>query len=212
GGKFTVTGVGFNSTNQTINTDEGNPGNDSTSTTGGHVTLTLTGAATLGAIVTEKQSGTDGDLAIIAGGAITDASGSLDVNGTTTLTAWTNDITLDNSSNNFNIINVLDAQNVTLTDIDDIALQSTSIAGGLTVIAGGDITNSAALSVGGATTLTATGNDITLTDSSNDFTRVALTGADVSIEDANAIEFAASTITGGLTATAGGGISQSGAL
>ncbi|MCP4473344.1 MAG: S-layer family protein, partial [Gammaproteobacteria bacterium] len=147
------------------------------------------------------------------GGNITQ-SGALRVTGTTTLTAAGYDITLGNADNNFNSVNIIDAQNVTLTDTNDIALQSTSIDGGLTVTAGGDIINFGALRVTGATTLTATGNDITLDNANNDFTSVALTGANVSIQDTNAIEFAASTITGGFTVdtNGGGNITQSGAL
>ncbi|MCP4487543.1 MAG: hypothetical protein GY820_09540, partial [Gammaproteobacteria bacterium] len=154
-----------------------------------------------------------GSLSMVSGGNITQ-SGALRVDGATILNATGNDITLDNAGNAFNSVNIIDAQNVTLTETNDIALQSTRIAGDLIVTAGGDIINSGALRVAGATTLTATGNDITLDNANNDFTSVALSGANVSIQDTNAIEFAASTITGGFTVdtNGGGNITQSGAL
>ncbi|MCP3882870.1 MAG: hypothetical protein GY701_31410, partial [Sulfitobacter sp.] len=121
-------------------------------------------------------------------------SGALSVDGTTTLTATGNNITLDNSSNDLNRVDVKAAQEVKLTDTDDIALQSTTIAGGLTVTAGGAITNSGALSVGGATTLTAT--DITLTDISNDFDSVdVLDAQNVTLIDTNSIALQSTSIT-----------------
>ncbi|MCP4238672.1 MAG: hypothetical protein GY770_34735, partial [Aestuariibacter sp.] len=150
------------------------------------------------------------NLTITSGGNITQ-SGALSVTGLTTLTG--NDITLTDSGNDLNSVDVIAAQNVTLTDTDGIALQSTAITSGLTVTAGGDITNSAALNVDGATTLTASGNDITLTDSSNDLNSVDVIAAqDVTLTDTDDIALQSTTIAGDLIVVAGGDITNSGAL
>ncbi|MCP3690363.1 MAG: hypothetical protein GY784_18325, partial [Gammaproteobacteria bacterium] len=75
-----------------------------------------------------------------------------------------------------NSVDVIAAQDVTLTDTDDIALQSTTIAGDLIVVAGGDITNSGALSVTNTTTLTAAGQDITM-DQDNNLNNITIVSA-----------------------------------
>ncbi|MBI2812982.1 MAG: hypothetical protein HYX71_01710 [Opitutae bacterium] len=77
----------------------------------------------------------------------------------------------------------------------------------------GAITDSGNLTVAGTTTLTAgTGNNITL-DNANNFSTVVITsGNNVTLNDTNALDLGASTVSGTFTLTAGGSITQSGAL
>ena len=93
-------------------------------------------------------------------------------------------------------------------------LGGSKVTTNLTVTAGGDITQSAALTVGdSATFTTATTSDVVLTDTGNAFNTVAVTQANnVSLEDTDAIVLGASVITGTLDVTAGGNITSSGAL
>ncbi len=104
-----------------------------------------------------------------------------------------------------------------------VALPTTTVNGNLTVsTVNGAITQTGAISVGAVTgTQTATLNagtaDITLADNANNFDRVALTGNNVTLRDANIITVGDSTIAGDLTMKVGGlpsqtGISTNGAL
>ena len=79
----------------------------------------------------------------------------------------------------------------------------------------GKVTQSGAWVVPGTTTISASGSDVTLINVSNNFGgAVGVTGVNVTLVDANAIDLGASTVTGvyTVTATAGGNISNSGVL
>ncbi|MFP5274017.1 two-partner secretion domain-containing protein, partial [Coleofasciculus sp.] len=170
---------------------------------GANVTLNDSNAIDLGA------STITGTLGVTAGGEITD-SGALSVAGETRLNANGN-IILDDA-NNFSTVAVTSGANVTLNDTDAIDLGASSISGTLGVTAVGAITDSGALSVTGGTTLNANGNNITL-DNANNFSTVAVTsGANVTLNDSNTIDLGASSISGTLGVTAGGEITDSGAL
>ena len=84
----------------------------------------------------------------------------------------------------------------------------------LLVTAGGAVTDSGNLVIGGTTTVTATGFNVTLDQAGNDFTGpVGVTGANVTLVDANGINLGASTVTGNYSVTAtAGDITNSGAL
>jgi filamentous hemagglutinin family protein len=154
-----------------------------------------------------------GNLLVTAGGAITD-SGNLAIIGTTTLTAGANNITLDNANNFTGAVSVTSGNNVTLNDINALILGASTISGTLNVTTAGALTQSGAVSVVGTTTLAAgAGNNITLNNAANDFSTVGITnGNNVALTDANALDLAASIVNGTLNVTAGGLISQSGAL
>ena len=172
------------------------------------VTLTDTNAIVLGA------STVSGSLTVTAGEAITD-SGALSVTNTATFeTAADKNITLDNA-NNFNKVVVTKANDVNLNDTSAIVLGASTISGDFSVTAAEAVTQSGALSVTNGTTTIATNaaKNVDLSKASNDFATVGITSAnDVSLQDANAIDLAASTVSGGLAVTAGGDISDSGAL
>ncbi|MEF3191267.1 MAG: filamentous hemagglutinin N-terminal domain-containing protein [Campylobacterales bacterium] len=155
-----------------------------------------------------------GDLSLTStSGGITD-SGTLSVGGTTTLAAGaTNDITLNSSDNNFSTVSISSGKDVTLVDTNAIDLGASTVSGNLSITAGGAVTDSGALSVTGTTTISATGQDVTLDTATNNFTgAVAVTGANVTLVDTNAIDLNTSTISGNLSIIAGGEITDSGTV
>ena len=86
------------------------------------------------------------------------------------------------------------------------------MSGTLNVTTNGALTQSGALTVAGTTRLVAgSGNDITLTNASNDFGTVAVaSGRNVALTDAGALDLGASTISGTLNVTTAGAITDSG--
>mgnify|MGYP000648686842 CR=1 FL=1 len=162
-----------------------------------------------------------GTLGVTADGDITD-SGALDVAGKATLKAGPlNDITLDETNNNLGEVAVVSALNVVLVNSDALILAASTISGTLDVTLGagasGGITQSGALAVVGTATFDAPGNEITLTNSANNFSTVAIiTATNASLRDINAIELGSAadglTVTGDLAVTAGGAITDGGTL
>ncbi|MBM3249714.1 MAG: filamentous hemagglutinin N-terminal domain-containing protein, partial [Candidatus Omnitrophica bacterium] len=189
-----------------ITLDNANNFNSVGITSGNNVTLNDINAIALNA------STVSGTLNVTSVGAITD-NGILTVSGTTTLAAGAaNNITLDNN-NNFSSVGITSGNNVTLVDINAIGLDASSVSGTLNVTSSGAITDNAALTVAGATTLAAgAANNITL-DNANDFSSVGITsGNNVTLNDTNAIALDASTISGALNVTTNGTITDNGAL
>ncbi len=139
----------------------------------------------------------------------------LAVTGTTTLAAGAaNDITLNNAANNFSTVGITSGNNVALTDANALDLAASTVSGTLNVTANGALTQSGPLAVAGTTTLAAgAANDITLNNAGNNFSTVGITsGNNVTLRDANALDLAASTISGALNVTTNGALTQSGAL
>ena len=132
-----------------------------------NVTLVDTNAIDLGA------STISGTFGLTAGGAVTD-SGTLAVTGTTTITAGsTNNITLDDSSNNFGTIAITSGNNVTLVDAGAIDLGASTISGTFGLTAAGAVTDSGTLAITGVTTIAAgSGNNITLDSAANNFSTI----------------------------------------
>lgn len=161
------------------------------------------------------KSNVTGTLDVTADGAIAQ-SGALTVGGDATLTtAETANITLSNSGNDFLLVGIVAANNVVLRDKNALELAESTISGALTVTTAGAITQSGALTVADKTTLTAgTGatNHITLTEA-NDFEELAIVSArNVELTDTNELLLATSRIYGTLIVTAGGSVTQSGAV
>ncbi|MFP5275358.1 beta strand repeat-containing protein, partial [Coleofasciculus sp.] len=204
-GALSVTGGTTLNANSNIILDNANNFSTVAVTSGANVTLNDSNAINLGA------STITGTLDVTAGGAITDNDTLSVANGTTTLNANGNDITLNNA-NNFSTVAVTNSRNVTLNDTNAIDLGASTITGTLDVTAGGAITDSGNLSVAGVTTLNANGNDITL-NNGNNFSAVAVTsGRNVTLNDTNAIDLGASSITGNLGVSANGAITGIGNL
>ncbi|NES84757.1 MAG: CHAT domain-containing protein, partial [Moorea sp. SIO2B7] len=140
-------------------------------------------------------------------GNITD-SGMIRVGGTTNLNANDNNITLDNSNNDFNTVSIIKGNNVILKDKDNLDVGKITIDGNLEVTGNGEITNSGEVTVTGTTNLDAgTGNNITLDNANNDFNTVAISGGnDIKIKDKNSLILSNSTIEGNLNLTTNGAI------
>ena len=150
------------------------------------------------------------NLTLTAGGNVTQAAGgqAIVVNGTTTITATGNDVTLEEATNDFGPTGAtgdatapvhVTANAVSLTDVNAIQLGAVS-ADSLTVDAGGSITDTGtdAITVANATSLTAAsgsdffdirldGDDANASDRPHAFNTVAFTGEDFSIVDTDAL-------------------------
>ena len=210
-GALTVTGATTLASGAANNITLNNAGNNFSTvgiTSGNNVTLVDVDGLDLG---TSTVSGT---LGVTTGGALTQ-SGPLAVTGTTTLAAGSgNDITLANGGNNFSTVAVTSGRNVALTDTDALNLGASTIAGNLNVTTSGAITDSGNVVVTGTTTLAAgAANDITLNSAGNNFSILGITsGRNVTLVDSNALDLGASSVSGNLSLTTGGAVTQSGAL
>ena len=124
------------------------------------------------------------------------------------------DITLTNASNAFTgtvTFTTDSGSDISITDttaFDLVALTANT----LTVNAGGAVTDSGTLAIPGATTISASGQDITLDEAASTFGTLALTGANVAVTEAGATDLGASTVSGTLGITSGGAVTDSGTL
>ncbi|MCZ6798960.1 MAG: filamentous hemagglutinin N-terminal domain-containing protein, partial [Nitrospirae bacterium] len=161
-----------------------------TTSTGSPATLTLSAARNI--VVNELISTTGSALDV----SLTATAGSVTFGGGNAgITTKNGDVT------------VVAGTTVDLKDVD-------AGNGDLTVTAnGGDITDSGTLTIGGNATLFASGGDIVLNEVANNFGTVTITGADnVTLVDTSGIILGAFTVNAALNVTAGGNISDSGAL
>jgi len=168
--------------------------------------------------LTLRGSTISGTLGLTTNGAINEiAAAVVDVAGKTTLTAAGNSISLGETTNNFSEVAVTSGDDVTLGNSDALILGASKISGDLVVTldtgASGGVTQSGALVVVGATTVTADGNDVTLANAGNNFSTFGGSGNDVTVRDVNALQLATLTVSGDfLTVTAGGAITQGAAV
>ena len=123
------------------------------------------------------------------------------------------DINLSSVGNDF-VGNVdFAGANVNLQDVNAINFAASSASGAFDLTAGGDVTQSGGLNVAGATSVSAVGSAVNLSNSANDFGgSLGIAGSNVTLVDSNDLEFAASDITGLLNVTAGGTVTQVGSL
>ncbi len=158
-----------------------------------------------------------GNLDVLAGGAITD-SGVLDVEGDACFetTGANADITLDQLDVTGQIgLNTAGAgSDATIVNVGPVMLKDTAVAGNLDVTAGGDITDTGTVEVGGTTDLDANGNDVILDTTANDFTGpVNVTNAtNVTLDDKNAINLGNIAATGNLDVDSGGNVTVTGTV
>ncbi|MDP8262468.1 MAG: hypothetical protein P9M13_04095, partial [Candidatus Ancaeobacter aquaticus] len=181
---------------------------------GNDVGITDTNALVLGNA--NGVSAVSGDLIAVASGAITQ-SGAYSVTGTTDVTAGAgNNITLTTATNDFTGgVRIVSGNDVSLRDTDAMDLGSSTISGTLTLQTGGDLTQSGALTVTGTTSITAGANDVTFSNTSNDFTGAVtvVSVKDLSLIDANAMSLGAVTSTGTVdVATLTGDLTLTGAI
>jgi hypothetical protein len=148
-------------------------------------------------------------------GIVQQDGGAVVVAGTTTLSAKSaNDITLSGSGNDFDSLRIISGKNVSLVDVDNVNLGPSTISGTLNLTASGAVTDWGNVVVYGATTLAAgSANNITLDSSGNDFNTVKITsGKNVTLVDVDNVNWGASTVSGALSVTSGGAITDSGNL
>lgn len=153
-----------------------------------------------------------GTLSLTAGGDVTQ-SGTVSVNGNSTFNVGSsNDVTLEDASNDFNTILITAANNVSLVDVDNINFGVSNVSGTLDVVSGNTISDSGTMSVTGVATFDAgLTRNIILDEAANDFsTIVIVAGNTVTLADANDLDMGASTVNGNLTVTTGGVFSDSG--
>jgi filamentous hemagglutinin family protein len=153
-------------------------------------------------------------LNLIGSGNITD-SGALTVNGTSTIAAGSsNNITLDDSANNFGTVAITSGNNINLVDTNALILGTSNINGTLNVTTGGAITDSGTLIVNGVAMFSAgLSNNISLNEPGNDFSTVTIADAnDLTLVDINALNLGGVTIADDATLTVGGTLTDSGAL
>ena len=85
-------------------------------------------------------------------------------------------------------------------------------SGTLDITSGGAITDSGTLVITGVTTISASGQDITLDEAASTFGTLSLTGANVAVTDAGATDLGTDAISGALNITSGGAITDGGTL
>lgn len=159
-------------------------------------------------------------LDVISAGAVTD-SGTLTVSGAVSVTAGTGTldaITLNDPSSTFGDL-TLDGGSITIVENAPTQFDDVDAAGSLSVTSAGAITqDTGELTVAGLATLVAyngaSNQDITLNTATNDFESISVTGAAVTLRDADGIDLSTSTISSTLTLNAlgSGDVTDSGVV
>ena len=185
--------------------------------TAGKITV---GSGSAGAITVSGDITPGGTtaLSLVTGGAITGTAGGI-IETDLALTAGGTINFTDANTDVDNLAVSAAGQTVTFTDADDVDIDTVAGVTGVTATTfnlntSGAVTDNAASTVSGVTTIAAgTGNNITLDVATNNFGTVAITsGNNVTLVDANALILGASTVTGNYSVTAGGAITDSGDL
>ncbi len=125
------------------------------------------------------------DLAVTAGGNITDGSNSdpsryiAVAGGTATLDSGAGDITLDNAYNRWNIVKIPAANNVVLNPDSSVIFGASTIGGSLSMDSrvGGSVTQNAAVTTVGTTTFVDFNAGITLANANNAFGNLAISNS-----------------------------------
>ncbi len=200
----------------TATLDSGNGHSISVNNAGNNFgSLSLTGVdatVTTGSAVNLSGVSLSGHLSLTTNGAITD-TGAVGVGGVTTLITGDNSvITLDEAANDFATITIASTgDSVILNDINDITL-ATINATNLSVATAGNITQSADLTVSGNANFAATGADVLLNTSSNNFGSLSLSGVNAAVTEASATDLSGATLSGNLNLMSAGAISDSGTV
>ncbi len=131
-----------------------------------------------------------GSLGLNAIGHVTD-TGIVNVGTTTSVTSLSGSVTLDSVANEFTGAVSLSADNATIRDVTGTTLSTVSLTGNLVLTAGGEIAGTAIIDVDGTTALSASGQNISLTNAANDFTgQVTVTNAkSIDLDDVGGLTF-----------------------
>ena len=212
GGTTTITAAGSPVTLDTATNDFATVVLTDGGTDATNVTLVDTNGIDLGA------SATSGTFTLTAGGNVTD-SGQLVFPGTVTIDATGASITLDDDAADNDAFGSLDLTATTITIDENAATDIAAVTATTAAFAStGAITDSGTLAVTGTATFTAPGSPITLDTGANDFGTVVITdgGTDatnVLIVDVDGVALGGPSATSGtFTLTAGGDVTNSGAL
>lgn len=158
-----------------------------------------------------------GNFTLTSSGDVSHTASNITVGGLATITAASagptpEDIDLTLGSNNFGSLQ-LSGANVQVTERSATDLSTTTATNGMTIISSGEITDSGVVTVTGATVLTATGNAITLDQTSTFGGVVTFTGTNVSFSDSNGTTLGTGSVArGNLTVTSGGTVDQNGSI
>jgi trimeric autotransporter adhesin len=156
---------------------------------------------------------TNSNLEIQAGGNLTQTAGSLLDTNHVSLTLGSNDVTLTNAGNDLGgfIANSVDDADFSNSSTGAFQLRGT-VSGDLEVTTEGNIFDAEPISVAGTASLNANGT-ITLDNAADDFSTVVVPNAtNVTLVDASALVFGASTISGNLSVNTAGNVTQTGAI
>ncbi len=203
---------GNNSGNNVTLANTGNIFGGNITATADRVGITDSTALELGQLTIDGSSGsaqasifksTGGDIKQTAGTFIkNDNAGAI-----TRFDSGLNNLVVAEASNDFAVVEILNANNVNLKEFDQLQFGASTVSGTLDVTAGTDILQSGKVTVVGNTTLTATNGNITLADNNNDFNTVSVntiaSNKNVILHDSNSIGLGVSTVTGTLSIEAG---------
>ncbi len=234
GGNLSVLDAALLSANTTISTTGGTGGgvsgtigfSNNINSLGTNRTLTINSTATTaldGAIgntlaLASLTTNTGGNT-LINGGSVTTTGAQTYGDAVSTggnpviFNAGTGTVTATNSANNFANLAVT-AGSAGIRDSNAIELGATSITGAYSLQTAGAVTQSAAMAVGGLTSLNVgAGNDITLNNAGNDFGAITVSsGRDVALADANALGLNASIVRKITAQTLNGNLTLNGAI
>jgi hypothetical protein len=194
-------------------------------TQSGLINVTGTGASAInatGTVTLSQNSSFVGDLSVISTAAgptttINQTGGVLSVTGNSTFTAaGGNSISVGQANTFTGTVSFAASSgslaNVTVRDTTALDLGAITLTGSLTAISGGAVTDSGALVIGGTTSVSAPGQNITL-DNANKFTgAVTLTGASVTLNNTvTPLVLGTGSVSGNLAVTSTTAITQFGA-
>ncbi len=184
----------------------------------GNVSLTTTGALALGGVNGGAGTPLGGDLAIHAGGTVSQAGGTaLLVGGSTTIATTAGNVTLTNSGNNLHAFGATDTDatfgngNVAFVTSGSTVLNDVNggagvgLAGGLAVTAGGNVTQASAthLLVLGETAVSTTAGNIAVGSTGSNLGTFRATDTDVSVGMGNVtVTTGGALVLGNVVATA----------
>ena len=184
------------------------------------LTTGASGATVIGASVRTTGNQTYNNPTTLASGVVLQSTaGSLSAPGAVVATAGpvslsaAGNVVFQNAANDFGTVAINAGANVALRDSNAIDLGGSAIGGSLSLVTNGSVTDSGAISVGGATTIDAgAANDITL-DNANNFAGYVgiVAGRNVRLNDVNDLTLDLSSF-GTLTATAAGTVALAGTL
>lgn len=155
---------------------------------------------------------TSGTLNVTSGGAVTQAD-TLTIGGRATVTATDYNITLNTAANTFGSLS-LDGEDVTLQETGSTDLFTSRAKGNFSLTSTGNITDSGTLTIVGSTTLSNGVNDIALDSGASTFggNLILTASRNVSVKDNDllGLTLGTSVLTGTLSITAKGNISDAG--